>query len=454
MTVTITFDGCAAAPAYVNERKSDIARTPPGHRFSLYFPLWNKSTWDAAQAVKTEVRNDGRDKTSKLGDGKQRALKQVLQLGADASEQLRQLRARQARLAELAGAITLDAVSEAPFMTGVGMEHPLENGFAFLNPYGLAYLPGASVKGVLRQAAEALALQDGVNDRGGWDIAAVWWLFGFDATSACLDKAESEAAKALRAAIGAGTVDRELAARFEPLSGLIGDGPAKERRREIHLKGALAFWDVLPEPAGGALAIDILTPHHSPYYQKGLPPADCYGPNPVPFLTVPPESRFRFHVQLLDRPSLPARLRETWRELIETAFEHALAWHGFGAKTAVGYGQMRRLEAEEASSAATKPIQVQKAAFPKGGTEVEVVLLAEKTKKDKWKASHEESGNVSHIDNSDEMPADCKAGDRIAVMVSGSRSFLWPTDEVRARAAKPGGRTPGRTGPGKRRGRR
>ena len=37
------------------------------------------------------------------------------------------------------------------------MEHPLENGFAFLQPYGLPYLAGSGVKGVLRQTARLLA---------------------------------------------------------------------------------------------------------------------------------------------------------------------------------------------------------------------------------------------------------------------------------------------------------
>lgn len=52
-------------------------------------------------------------------------------------------------------------------------EHLLENGFAFLNPYGLPYLPGSGVKGVLRQAAREV-------DKKSWAVEAIIVLFGQD----------------------------------------------------------------------------------------------------------------------------------------------------------------------------------------------------------------------------------------------------------------------------------
>lgn len=63
--------------------------------------------------------------------------------------------------------LRLDAIAVSPFTTGLGNEHPLENGFAFLNPYGLPYLPGSGVKGVLRRAARELASGDW-GDAKGW----------------------------------------------------------------------------------------------------------------------------------------------------------------------------------------------------------------------------------------------------------------------------------------------
>ena len=62
--------------------------------------------------------------------------------------------------------LSLDATAIAPFTTGLGNEHPLENGFAFFNPYGLPYLAGSGVKGVLRQAARELASGQWGNEHG------------------------------------------------------------------------------------------------------------------------------------------------------------------------------------------------------------------------------------------------------------------------------------------------
>ena len=38
---------------------------------------------------------------------------------------------------------------------------------------------------------------------------------------------------------------------------------------------------------------------------------------------------------------LPESLQNTWRDLLQTAFDHAFEWVGFGAKTSVGYGAMK-----------------------------------------------------------------------------------------------------------------
>ena len=109
------------------------------------------------------------------------------------------------------------------------------------------------------------------------------------------------------------------------------------------------FWDVIPEPAGGKLAVDIMTPHYGDYYQGNDTPHDSGQPNPILFLTIPPGSRFEFFVQC-DPTALPASLKNSWPILLEAAFQQAFDWLGFGAKTAVGYGAMRRDLAREAEN--------------------------------------------------------------------------------------------------------
>lgn len=272
----------AAVPRYVGSRFADC---PPGHRFGLYFQVW-KDDWSIEK------------------EQKGKALEQVLSLPKDSIAQLDALRQRQAQLLEAYpehARLSLVARSTAPFATGLGLEHPLENGFAFLDPYGLAYLPGSGVKGVLRRAAEELAGERIEADRQGWTPAAITALFGLES----------------------------------------------EDRQKEHQRGALTFWDVLPKPAGNRLGMDVMTPHYSEYYQGKTTPHDAGQPNPIVFLVVPAESEFGFHLTC-DTRRLPETLVATWQDLMRAAFEHAFDWLGFGAKTAVGYGAMRRdAEAED-----------------------------------------------------------------------------------------------------------
>lgn len=158
----------AALPSYM-DKHLDNQDIPPGHRFGLYFPVW-QDDWKKADSEKTT------------------ALKKATSLPHTSFILAEALRQRQQAIALKNDDLRyFPAVSTSPFMTGIGNEHPLENGFAFLNPYGLPYLPGSSIKGVLRAAAEELAL--GLyGDTEGWDMLAVWWLFGFEAGSAMLSK--------------------------------------------------------------------------------------------------------------------------------------------------------------------------------------------------------------------------------------------------------------------------
>lgn len=122
---------------------------------------------------------------------------------------------------------------------------------------------------------------------------------------------------------------------------------------KTHLRGALVFWDVIPQIKGDSLAVEIMTPHQSHYYQpkkdqRGneivVSPHESGQPNPISFLTVPPGSGFAFHVQCnlahLERLAPELAREGRWKTLLEAAFKHAFDWLGFGAKTAVGYGAM------------------------------------------------------------------------------------------------------------------
>jgi CRISPR-associated protein Cmr6 len=226
--------------------------------------------------------------------------------------------------------LRLHATAVAPFTTGLGNEHPLENGFAFLNPYGLPYLAGSGVKGVLRTAAKELA-------SGQWDSKE--WHHAEEPRHEVQNKQGQRLFDAS---------DLDVLFGSEALDG------------ENHLRGVLSFWDVIPQIEGNSLMVEIMTPHQSHYYQDkdvagSNSPHDSGAPNPISFLTVPPKSQFAFHVVCntaqLEHLAPDLAANDRWKNLLTEAFEHAFAWLGFGAKTSVGYGAMDRDTKAEAKLA-------------------------------------------------------------------------------------------------------
>ncbi len=140
---------------------------------------------------------------------------------------------RQRKMIESLNGRCVDLQTVGPFVTGLGRDHPVENGFLWHHTLGVPYLPGSSVKGMV----------------GAW--ARHW-------------KREEEAA--WRAVLGT----------------------------ERHV-GDVVFFDALPrEPV--ELVRDVMTPHYGEYYQDSKPPGDWIDPIPIPFLAVGKGATFRFAV--------------------------------------------------------------------------------------------------------------------------------------------------------------
>lgn len=293
--------GVAAVPAYLGQ---DFSTASPALRFGMYLPLWGQDErtgellWSTADTT-YQVRGQDRTERAMQKENKVPSLRQALDLTDHDKAVAHAWLERQAHLAEplveAGQLLRVEAVSTAPFSTGLGNEHPTENGFAFLHPYGLPYLAGSGVKGVLRAAATELSRGEWGDTRG-WNEEAITLLFGPET-----------------------------------------DDDADRRR------GALVCWDVLPQIAGDRLVVEIMTPHQAHYLQGRESPHDSGRPNPVSFLAVPARSRFVFHVQcntrLLSGPH--EALKECWSDLVQAALAHAFQWLGFGAKTRVGYGAMQ-----------------------------------------------------------------------------------------------------------------
>ncbi len=318
----------AAVPKYLGH---DFHQASPGMRFSMYLKLWgiNRRTQELLWTMYDldyEVRGQQRQEREVRKENKVSALSDARRLNDNDKLAIKAIAARQRALAATVPScqlLWLEAEAVAPFTTGLGNEHPLENGFAFLNPYGLPYLPGSGVKGVLRQAARELA-------SGAWGDAKGW----------------SESARyQVR-------INDKQSIKLSMIEALCGrETPSGESE---HVRGALSFWDVIPQIAGDSLMVEIMTPHQSHYYQQkrecksgdSVSPHDSGQPNPIYFLTVPPGSRFAFYVTcdltFLRRLAPDLAENSCWKSLLTDAFEHAFQWLGFGAKTAVGYGALRR----------------------------------------------------------------------------------------------------------------
>lgn len=323
----------AAIPAYLG---TDFQHASPGMRFGMYLKLWGVNRRSQALLWETfdidyETRGTDRQEREVKRESKVSALADAKRLNDNDQKTMQALLSRQQQafdaIASADTRLRLDATATAPFTTGLGNEHPLENGFAFLNPYGLPYLPGSGVKGVLRQAARELA-------SGEWGDTAGW---------------RPDDDKPFSVAIQQKVV--ALSMRDVLFGRESRDGDSD------HVRGALTFWDVIPRIEGDSLTVEIMTPHQSHYYQQkpnpksgdSITPHDSGQPTPISFLTVPPGSGFAFHV-VCDTAHL-GRLAPTllevgddglpcWKNLLTGTFEHAFEWLGFGAKTAVGYGAM------------------------------------------------------------------------------------------------------------------
>ena len=274
----------AALPSYL---PTDLDEAPPGHRFQLYLRHWQGPGSEPFAPFK-KARPQGPQERALHGPGCNQVLNELCALPLASLTMIDGILLRQSDAIGQLGThgFTQQAISSAPFTTGLGIEHPIDNGFAFLSPYGLSYLAGSSVKGVVRKAMQELM----ADDNPGFCTA---------------------------------TIDALM-------------GPEQDNNLR---RGALDFWDVFPKPDGGRLVVEIMTPHYSEYYQGKEAPHDSGMPIPVSFLAVPAKSAFAFHV--VCRPAcLSSALQDRWQDLLTQSFCHAFEWVGFGAKTSVGYGAM------------------------------------------------------------------------------------------------------------------
>lgn len=184
--------------------------------------------------------------------------------------------------------VTVEARSRLLLHPATG-ETVTEGSILLHHTYGVPYLPGSGLKGVLRSRLTA---------SGGVRLA--------------------------NRLLGSGGDEDALAAAVDVLDALwVPVRPA----------GALASWS--------PLALDVVTPHHPEYYTAPaggrVLPSDYDEPIPVQRLTVAPGTRFLIVVEAPDTDGAG-----DWLEsLLEQVLLPVLDEEGFGAWTSIGYGRLR-----------------------------------------------------------------------------------------------------------------
>ncbi len=236
-----------------------------GLYFNKFFNQWD----DGFSKVKAPIRDCDGGKTVWLKEF-------TTQETANAEHEAKRIK----NLALALGGTACEYITTGPFITGMGLSHPVENGFLWHHTLGVPYLPGSSIKGMIRAWAA---------EWEGADTKDIGRIFGRN------DKAAGGAAA-----------------------------------------GNIIVFDALPT-APVELYVEVITPHTGDWRitdtPQNSPPADWVSPVPIPFLAVKQGAKFQF--------ALAARKGASNSDL-KKAYEYlelALEWIGAGAKTAVGFGR-------------------------------------------------------------------------------------------------------------------
>lgn len=216
--------------------------------------------------------------TLKEPDGKKEWIETVTKAPLGNEVEIHDAVKRRKALTENRSGIDLLFRTDGRFVTGLGLNHPVENGFTWHHTLGTPYIPGTSVKGVVRAHTRLLSEEGKLTGE---------------------------------------EIDRVF-------------GPDEGNERSV---GSIIFLDAIPfKPV--KLDCDIMTPHYGPYYSSGKEiPGDWHSPTPIPFLVVDGNQEFLFGLIPRSAEALPDV------QIVKGWLKDALDLSGAGAKTNVGYGR-------------------------------------------------------------------------------------------------------------------
>jgi len=218
------------------------------------------------------------------------------------------------------------------FIAGLGRKGSLEVGFTF-HRYGFPILPGSSVKGVAR----AWALLQIAEKVGTTELKELDGILSADGDK---ERKKYEDWKARQPA-----KVQKLADDFRTIFGTTA------------IAGRAVFFDAIPARKP-TLELDIMNPHYPKYYSGEEFPTDWQSPVPVYFLTVAPNTEFRFAVGW--RGTLNQDLQAKAHEWLTKG----LLELGAGAKTSAGYGYFLPPQPAQPAGAISQPAATAQAPQP------------------------------------------------------------------------------------------
>lgn len=187
----------------------------------------------------------------------------------------------------------------SPFVTGMGSDHPVENGLLWHPTLGVPYLSGASLKGLVRSYLEArLELEDTTARR----LLLEWF----------------------------GSVDKD-----------------PQKQTIDNQSGAVIFFDALPVNKV-VFDIELMTPHMGDWYSLGAEtsnqantlPADWHDPVPIPFLVT---KSIVLNICFSLRSEVASQYSDEMKAFtlsqVKSVLLKALQHDGAGGKTALGFGR-------------------------------------------------------------------------------------------------------------------
>lgn len=186
------------------------------------------------------------------------------------------------------GCWVFEATLLSRMTVGLGVASANENGLCMSHTYGTPLIPGSSIKGALRAAAQ--------------EMLGLW---------------------------GCGEID-PASSRQEILKTYPGAEPWLDAFGSVDGMAAITVYDAWWKPGQKPYVFETWTPHHQAYMTQGEPlPLETESPIPLSLIAVKRGETFTFAIQV---PS------DEWKEPLRQVVNRALE-RGLGAKVNQGYGR-------------------------------------------------------------------------------------------------------------------